>query len=78
MELVCPLCNGLTSPNIKCAHCSTMMIDDGMVSDYVGDYSPYELTPRVRMANDDGMCTHLLHCPDCGKESYAVIQSEWH
>jgi hypothetical protein len=54
-----------------------MMDDAGMLTDYVGPYSPYELTPQMKQENH-GRCAHLLHCPQCGHQSYAIIQSEWH
>jgi hypothetical protein len=76
MEQVCPLCNGLQDVSVQCTKCGTTMVDDGMQSDYVGPYAPYELTAHVRQVNN-GVCTHLIHCPSCGNQSYAIIQSEW-
>lgn len=76
MEQVCPLCNGLSELRARCGRCGTKLTDAGMVSDYVGPYSPYELTAHVKQEND-GRCTHILSCPDCGHQSYAIVQSEW-
>jgi Zn finger protein HypA/HybF involved in hydrogenase expression len=75
MEQVCPLCNGLTDAGIPCKNCGAAMVDDGMLSDYAGPYAPYELAAHVKQENE-GRCTHLLHCPKCGKESYAIVQSD--
>ncbi|HEU4963470.1 MAG TPA: hypothetical protein VFV52_06345 [Bacilli bacterium] len=76
MEQVCPLCNGMEEIHVRCSRCDVQMSDSGMVSDYVGPYSPYELTAHVKQEND-GRCTHLLNCPQCGRASYAIVQSEW-
>ncbi|TCP59473.1 hypothetical protein EV586_101692 [Tumebacillus sp. BK434] len=76
MEQVCPLCNGLADAGVKCRACGMTMEDGGMWSDYAGPYAPYELTAHVKQENG-GQCTHLLHCPQCGNEAYAIIQSDF-
>ncbi|KEO84415.1 hypothetical protein [Tumebacillus flagellatus] len=75
MELVCPLCNGLRGVQAACKSCGGPMEDGGMLSDYVGPYSPYEWTPQVKQENA-GRCTHLLFCAACGDEAYLIAQSE--
>ncbi len=74
MEHVCPLCNGLSRFHAACTRCGDPLEDAGAVSDYVGPYSPYELTPRLEQQSDQ--CVHLLHCPACGNQSYAIIQND--
>lgn len=73
MQRVCPLCNGLSRFNAPCAQCDSSLEDDGLVTDYIGPYSPYDLSPR--QIQDAVQCVHLLHCPNCGKESYAIIKN---
>jgi hypothetical protein len=75
MEQVCPLCNGLKEVRAACRECGSPMVDGGMVTDYVGPYSPYELTPQVKMEKDR-LCTHLLYCAACGSQTYMIAQSE--
>jgi hypothetical protein len=75
MDQVCPLCNGLTALDATCGKCGARMIDDGMLTDYVGPYSPYELSPRMRV-EEEGRCTHLLHCSSCANRSYAIIHQD--
>ena len=75
MEQVCPLCNGLTALDAACSKCGARMDDHGMLTDYVGPYSPYELSPRMRV-EEEGRCTHLLYCSSCGNRSYAIIQQD--
>lgn len=74
MEHVCPLCNGLNRLNALCSCCGAPLEDDGPVTDYAGPYAPYELSPRVKQTARK--CVHFLHCPACGKESYAIIQND--
>jgi hypothetical protein len=76
MELVCPLCNGLKDVHAACRGCGGQMVDGGMVTDYEGPYSPYELTPQVKQENG-GRCTHLLYCGTCGEQTYMIAQSEY-
>ena len=75
MEQVCPLCNGLREPNVKCPKCRSRMEDAGMITDYVGPYSPYELTPKMKQENH-GLCTHVMHCPNCMNVTYMIAQSD--
>lgn len=76
MELVCPLCNGLQEVRARCHRCGEHLEDGGMSSDYEGPYSPYELTPQVKLANG-GRCTHLLYCTSCGEQTHMIVQSEY-
>lgn len=74
METVCPLCNGLSSLNAVCSLCGHLLTDGGALTDYVGPYSPYELTPKT--SNNRTQCVHLMACPNCGNDSYAIIQND--
>lgn len=73
MGRVCPLCNGISRFQAPCVKCQNPLEDAGLVTDYVGPYSPYDLSPRE--FHDEDQCVHLLHCPNCGKESYAIIKN---
>ncbi|TCS76265.1 hypothetical protein EDD64_10329 [Effusibacillus lacus] len=74
VEHVCPLCNGLVRFHSVCPRCGAPLEDEGMTTDYLDDYSPYEITPRVKQSTD--RCIHLLHCANCGNESYAIVQND--
>ncbi|PWK14382.1 hypothetical protein [Tumebacillus permanentifrigoris] len=76
MELVCPLCNGLKDVRAMCRACGVRLEDGGMITDYVGPYSPYELTPQMKQEHG-GLCTHLLYCSTCGEQTYLIAQSEY-
>lgn len=72
MDLVCPLCNGLKSVTAVCSCCGGEYEDIGLVSDYVGPYSPYTLSVMVR---DENRCLHVFKCRECGDQSYAFIEN---
>lgn len=74
MEYVCPLCNGMTQLHAACSKCGSPLIDGGSVTDYLGPYAPYDLSPRMK--EGDPACTHLLVCADCGNDSYAIIRND--
>jgi ribosomal protein L37E len=74
MEYVCPLCNGMTQLHAACSKCGFSLIDGGAVTDYLGPYAPYDLSPE--MEQGDPPCTHLLVCTNCGNDSYAIIQND--
>jgi hypothetical protein len=76
MEQVCPLCNGLQQLRARCDRCGAQMVDGGKVTDYLDDYAPYWNTPYDMQENEAGRCTHVLFCPGCSNESYAIVQSE--
>lgn len=75
MERVCPVCNGLRPVRVSCKTCSGWMQDGGRVSEYLGPYSPYELSP-LGQQESEGRCTHLLICSLCRNDAYLIVQSE--
>ncbi|GIM48244.1 hypothetical protein DNHGIG_37930 [Collibacillus ludicampi] len=74
MEHVCPVCNGLSKLQETCKQCGSWLEDDGPMTDFVGPYSPYELTPQVHQKV--GTCIHLLTCTYCQLESYAIVRND--
>jgi hypothetical protein len=75
MEYVCPVCNGLSVLRETCKRCGSPLGDDGPVTDYVGPYSPYELSPQTHQKLDT--CVHLLYCNSCQQESYAIVRNDF-
>jgi len=78
MEQVCPLCNGLREVEKKCPKCGEKMLDGGRIQDYYAPYSPYLdenllSPPKVNMENSEGLCIHLLYCPNCGKDQRILV-----
>ncbi len=78
MELICPVCNGLYTKDIKCDKCSrdAIMKDKGRLTDYYDNYSPYlpmELTNKVDGIYSENKCFHLYKCDSCGYDKRIVI-----
>lgn len=77
---ICPVCNGYEVKEIICSSCTQQMEDQGKVSDYFDDYSPYMDIDLMKL--EDGypvnyslsQCVHLYKCPHCGKEDTQIIQ----
>lgn len=74
MGAVCPVCNGLSKLLQTCQRCGMILHDEGMLTDFIGPYSPYELSPRTN--GENGTCIHILHCAQCNRESYAIVQND--
>jgi hypothetical protein len=77
---ICPLCNGLRKVTVYCPHCQRLMEDQGKVTDYFDDYSPYmdiDMMKKVdgypyTLANHE--CVHLFYCPYCRQEEVRFIK----
>lgn len=75
MMSICPLCNGLFNFSLPCPQCGHAMIDQGILENYFGPYSPY-LDEDILDQNDGvgpGQCIHLFVCPQCGFDIRQVI-----
>lgn len=57
MEKVCPICNSLQKIEEQCPICLNILKDGGMITDYLGPYSPY-----VENSVSENVCMHLLYC----------------
>jgi hypothetical protein len=77
---VCPLCNGLRELHFFCSCCQGKLEDQGKVTDYFENYSPYmEIDIMKRF---DGYpttfskheCVHLFYCPYCQNEEVRFIK----
>ncbi|MBA2874776.1 hypothetical protein [Thermaerobacillus caldiproteolyticus] len=77
---VCPLCNGLRELSMYCSQCQGKLQDQGKVTDYFDDYSPYMDIDMMKRA--DGYpttfgyheCVHLFYCPHCHHEEVRFIK----
>jgi len=75
MEIICPLCNGLTTLETRCSHCGGRMGNKGRVQDFYDSYSPY-LEMEIRdglWGNRSGQCCHLYTCNQCGREQEITV-----
>jgi hypothetical protein len=76
---ICPLCNGLRTISFYCCECGHLLADEGKVTDYFDDYSPYMEIDLMKQV--DGypstrsrhQCVHLFHCYYCGKDEIKFI-----
>lgn len=76
---ICPVCNGFHAIQRTCQKCSGMLEDQGKLSDYFDDYSPYMDIDLLKL--EDGypesyrssQCVHLYVCPQCGNEQVHLI-----
>jgi hypothetical protein len=65
MDKICPICNGLQEPQLKCRYCGRKLMDGGALENYFGPYSPYMDTDSLQNYLPDTQCVHLLYCPHC-------------
>lgn len=76
---ICPLCNGIEDYPLVCTNCSSKLEDQGKISDYYDDYSPYMEIEWARLEDgksvnyEKGQCMHLFKCPNCGTEQVEMI-----
>lgn len=76
MDLVCPLCNGIDDMTEECKYCGNTMIDEGPITNYLDEYSPYlssDITELVDGAPHD-KCMHLFKCEECGYDERIEIE----
>ncbi len=77
---ICPVCNGYSSLQLVCDQCSGILEDQGKISDYYDDYSPYmeidwlKLEDGIADNYQEEQCMHLFKCPKCGREQVEIIQ----
>jgi hypothetical protein len=79
---MCPLCNHFQSIEVKCPECGKEIADQGKVSDFFDDYSPYMETDELKL--EDGypndfknkQCPHYFYCDFCKQEVLYFI-GEW-
>lgn len=77
---ICPICNGFQSLVLSCQKCSFQLVDEGKMSDFYDDYSPYMEIDLMKL--EDGYpenfatekCVHLLRCSSCGEEQVYFVQ----
>lgn len=61
MEKVCPICNNLKTEVFKCTKCSGLMMNKGIMQDYIDDYSA-----DMEIKDTDDYCVHIFKCNNCG------------
>ncbi len=69
MGTMCPVCNGLMEQGPLCSSCGAEMQDAGLVTDYLGPYSPYFHT-----SFESPCCLHLFTCPRCRKDKRIAVK----
>lgn len=76
---VCPLCNGLGEYCFQCPNCQTIMSDQGKITDYLDDYSPYMDIEVMKLFDgnehslENKQCIHYYICPNCLHEDVKDI-----
>ncbi len=70
MSTMCPVCSGLMEEGPLC-RCGAEMKDAGLVTDYLGPYSPY-----FSMSFEASCCLHLFVCPNCGEDKRIAVRLE--
>jgi hypothetical protein len=81
LSTMCPVCNGLQTLQMCCPKCGSSVEDSGRLNDFLGPYSPYRPIDDVGLTNGfldvrQHCCTHVVHCPGCGRTFHKFIQ-EW-
>ncbi|AMX84480.1 hypothetical protein GS3922_12860 [Geobacillus subterraneus] len=77
---VCPLCNGLRRMTVYCSYCRQPMEDQGKITDYFDDYSPYMDADIMKFVDGyprtytNHECVHLFYCPHCREEEVRFIK----
>ncbi|WP_033829597.1 hypothetical protein [Bacillus andreraoultii] len=77
---ICPVCNAFETINNQCSNCDEFMVDEGKLSDFFDDYSPYMEIEIMRREDGfpnnfkEAQCVHLLQCPKCGRQETVMIQ----
>ncbi|MGC4378039.1 hypothetical protein WD019_13985 [Fictibacillus sp. Mic-4] len=79
---LCPVCNQLHTIPFYCPDCGNEAEDQGKLSDYYDDYSPYIDIDGLKLENgfpadhENHQCPHLYYCSTCRQELVNFI-SEW-
>lgn len=77
----CPICNGLATLKTSCPICQEIVEDQGRVSDFFSDYSPYQAIDLCKRS--DGYidqkihtCPHQIYCPHCGYTDVEMVYEQ--
>lgn len=68
----CSICNGWGVTTVQCPRCEKTMHDQGRVTDFLDDYSPYLDIKWTNLVDGDlfssinESCAHLFMCESCG------------
>jgi hypothetical protein len=79
---MCPICNNFQMINVKCPECGKDVADQGKLSDYFDDYSPYMEADGLKLEDgfprdfNDSQCPHVFYCDSCQQEILYFI-GEW-
>ncbi|WP_332631104.1 hypothetical protein [Halalkalibacter flavus] len=79
---MCPVCNGMTTLEIRCTQCEEQQIDYGRIMDYYEKYDAYlpiDLTKRSNgIATDlkEEQCPHYLECSHCGIATVHLVSEQ--
>ncbi|WP_249872114.1 hypothetical protein [Oceanobacillus saliphilus] len=77
---VCPLCNGFETVTIECSGCSSILEDQGKITDYFDDYSAYMDIDIMKLFDGDPQsleskaCLHYFYCANCQQEETRAMK----
>lgn len=63
MEKICPACNKLTIPEIKCSRCKGTMDDLGRAQEVLSD----DYTSNMPINDAFNYCIHVAKCERCNE-----------
>lgn len=69
MEKLCPICNAIVTPHIKCSLCGKEMKDIGRTHEYS---DPYGSEHEIYFKN--GCCEHYFVCENCNNNKNISIK----
>ncbi|TCS96897.1 hypothetical protein [Hazenella coriacea] len=77
-SFACPICNGFHHYHEQCPQCGNHLNDEGRLSDFYMQYSPYRPIDDLKMT--DGyidmtthQCPHLIYCEQCNYMDVKLI-----
>lgn len=82
MMAMCPICNNFQTINVRCPECGRAVQDQGRVSDFFDDYSPYMEVDELKLEDGypenftESQCPHVFYCDACHQEVLFFI-GEW-
>lgn len=79
----CPICNGFWALTQACPFCHEPLSDHGRVSDFFGDYSPYQDIELCKRSDGwidlkSHTCPHQLLCANCGYTTTEMVFESKH